>query len=86
MHIKTSNRHIIYPYTAHTNRQHNQYLRTFSHNGSINVNKSRELAFVSNTSAPPALPNIISPANLAALVAILRSDRNVSSEGSASIS
>lgn len=55
---------------------------TFSQRGSINVNKSRLFAFDFNTSAPPAFPNIISPACLDAVMATERSESSVSWEGS----
>ena len=59
------------------------YLKlTFSHRGSISVNKSLLFAFDFNTSAPPALPNIISPACFDAVMATERSKSSVSSEGS----
>ena len=58
---------------------------TFSHNGSINVNKSLLLALDFNTSAPPALPNIISPASFDAFVATLRIDDRVSSDGNSTV-
>lgn len=55
---------------------------TFSQRGSISVNKSLLFAFDFNTSAPPALPNIISPACFDAVMATERSESSVSSEGS----
>ena len=55
---------------------------TFSQRGSINVNKSLLLAFDFNTSAPPAFPNIISPACFDAVMATESSESSVSCEGS----
>ena len=55
---------------------------TFSQRGSISVNKSLLFAFDFNTSAPPALPNIISPACFDAVMATERSESSISSEGS----
>jgi hypothetical protein len=54
---------------------------TFSQRGSINVNKSLLLAFDFNTSAPPELPNMISPACFDASIATERSLSSTSGEG-----
>ena len=60
-------------------------LIVFSHNGSIKVNKSRLFAFRCVTSAPPALPNMISPAFLDASIATRSTSSNNNSDGTVSL-
>ncbi len=59
---------------------------TFSQRGSISVNKSLLFAFDFNTSAPPAFPNIMSPACFDAVMATESRESNVSWEGSSMLS
>ena len=89
MHIKCSYHMLIScAYLMHKSHNytpitytHTQQQLTFSQSGSINVNKSLVLSLVFTTSAPSALPNIISPANFDAFIAISRSEESVSSVG-----